>query len=78
MPRRQPIGLTGNIDAVVERAHRALLVADKTVAGRQFAFGGDAEIAGAGAAGIGAVGAAMDLAHRVDHVGERIASAAAR
>src|SRR5665213_3865332 len=53
MPGSQPIGLTGNIDAVVERTHRAFLVADKTVAGRKFAFGGDAEIAGAGAAGVG-------------------------
>jgi len=78
MPRGQPIGLTGNIDAVVERTHRAFLVADKTVAGRKFAFGGDAEIAGAGAAGVGAVGAAMDFAHGVGHVGERIAPAAPR
>src|SRR6185312_13211783 len=62
MPRRQPVGLTGDIDAVVERAHRAFLVADKPVAGRQFALGGNPEIAGAGAAGVGAVGAAMDLA----------------
>src|ERR1700744_5865491 len=72
-PRGEPIGLTGGIDAVVERAHRAFLVTDKAVAGGKLAFGGDAEIAGAGAAGVGAVGAAMDFAHGVHHVGERIA-----
>ena len=73
MPRGQPVGLTGTIDAVVERTHRAFLVADEAMAGRQLAVGGDAEIAGAGAARIGAVGAAMNLAHGVDHVGEGIA-----
>src|ERR1700694_4064350 len=78
MPRGQPIGLARKIDAVVERAHRALFLADKTVASRQLALGGHAEIAGARAARIGAVGASMDLAYRVDHVGEGIASAAAR
>src|SRR6478609_3187176 len=40
VPRGQPIGLTGRIDAVVERTHRAFLVADKAVASRQLAVGG--------------------------------------
>src|ERR1700761_8845951 len=59
MARRQPVGLPGSVDAIVERAHRAVLVADKPVTGRQLAFRGDAEIAGPGAAGVGAVGSAM-------------------
>jgi hypothetical protein len=33
VPLGQPIGLTDTIDAISERAHRALLIADKAVAG---------------------------------------------
>src|ERR1700726_2420727 len=40
MPRGQPIGLAGKIDAIVKRAHCAQFVADKTVAGREGALGG--------------------------------------
>ena len=39
MPRSQPIGLPRQIDAVVERAHGAFFVADKTVASRKLALG---------------------------------------
>ena len=60
MPRCQPVSLAGKVNAAVERAHRANLVSDKTVAGRKFAFGGNAEVAGAGAAGIGAMRSAVD------------------
>jgi hypothetical protein len=69
-PSRSPI----TIDAI-EGAHCTLLIADETMAGREFPVGGHAEIAGAGAARIWPMGAAVNLTHRVCHVGERIAFA---
>src|SRR5262249_18770133 len=69
---RQPARLPVMIDGG-EGSHRAFGVADEAVARRQLAIGGHAEIAGTGAARVGSMGAAMDLAHRVDHVLEWIA-----
>lgn len=69
-PPRSPIAID-----IGQRSHRALSVLDEAMACRKLAVGGHAEICGASAARIGAVGAAMDLAHRVDHVVERIALA---
>src|SRR3977135_429813 len=68
----QPIRLAFTVDAGRQRAHRALLVADETMARGQVAVGGYAEIAGTGAARVRPVGAALKFAHGVHHVGERI------
>ena len=50
----------------------ACWIADEAVAGGQGTVCGDPEIAGACPAGIGPVGAAMQLAHGGDRVGERV------
>src|SRR5438552_7646270 len=72
VPRAEPVSLAGEVHSGRERPHGAVFIADETMAGGQFAIGGYAEIACARTARIGSVRAAMDLAHRVDHVGEGI------
>src|SRR6516164_6901155 len=69
----EPLGLARAVDAVLERAHGAVLVADEAVTGGQFAVRRHAKIARAGAARVGPMRAAVDFPHRVDHIGERIA-----
>lgn len=58
-------------------AEPARRIADEAVARRELAIGRHAEIAGTGAARVGPVGAAVELAQRVDQVGERVALAGA-
>ena len=71
---REPARLPIAIDAL-DATHRTLGIANEAMARRQITIGRHAEISGASAARIGPMRAAMDLAHRVDHVGERIALA---
>src|SRR5689334_542821 len=71
---RQPRILSGPVDRL-DRAHRTGFVAHEAMTRREFAVGGDTEIPRAGATGIRAMRSPMDLAHRVDDVRERIASA---
>src|SRR5712691_11188055 len=74
----EPVRLAHPIDTGVERSHRPLGIADETVACGQLAIGGHPEIPRAGAAWIRPVGAPMDLAQGVEHVGEGIALAGHR
>src|SRR5438876_4846459 len=71
---RQPARLPVAIDAS-EGSHRALWIADEAVTRRQLAIGGHTEITGTGAARIRPMTAAVNLAHRINHVVEWIAFA---
>ena len=71
----EPRRLAVRVDPVAERPHRARGVADEAVAGGEGAVGGDTEIARPGAAGIGPVRAAADLAERGEQVGKAVALA---
>src|SRR5271165_2380480 len=75
MPLGEPLRLTRPVDPAGERAHCALRIADKAVTGGKFAIRRHAEIAGPRPARVGSVRAAVNLAHGVDHVGERVALA---
>src|SRR5438552_1866733 len=70
--RCEPAILRVAIDAVRDRAHRALFIADEAMTRGEIAVGGDAEVSRAGAARIWTMRAAMNLAHRVRHVREWI------
>src|SRR6266581_1912930 len=71
----EPLCLPVTIDACVEAPHRACRVPNETMAGRQLAVRGDAEISRPRPAGVGAVCAAVNLPHRGDHVCERVSLA---
>lgn len=75
VPLREPPRLQTGVDPTVEIAHGALVIADKPMASSQIALRGDAKVAGAGAAGIGAVRALVDFTQRNEEIGEGIALA---
>lgn len=73
VPLGQPPCLTLAVDARINIAHCSCFVFYKAMAGVQTAFGRDAEISSARAAGIRTVGAFMYLAHGIHHVEKCIA-----
>src|SRR5580765_2441769 len=68
----EPVCLARPVDAEVERSHCPLCIADEAMARGKLAIGGHSEIPRAGAARIGPVGAPVNFAHGVEHVGEGI------
>lgn len=64
----KPARLEIGSDALLQVAHGVGRIVDETVAGRELPVGGDAEVASAGSAGIGAMSAAMELFERGDEV----------